>query len=147
VAPPQGRRAPYSPWRASAKSRLERVRLCQRLGQILVILTVLTAKLLDRRQLLSGEPIVALDDIRLPKILAHLRVVGIERNRLEIVSNPFVPASKLAGRITARVERARSVRIVQKIEDIDRFLIAVSLGERIGVFSEIRGLAARCCVS
>jgi hypothetical protein len=88
--------------------------------------------------LLSGELIVALDDIALPKILAHLRGVGIESNRLEIVSNPFVGVSQLAGRITAIVERARSVRIVQKIEDTDRFLIAVGLGERIGVFSEIR---------
>ena len=78
VAPPQSRRA--DPWRASAKSRLERVRLRQHLGQILVILAVLTTKLLDRRQLLSGELIVALDDIGLPKVLAHLRVVWIERN-------------------------------------------------------------------
>src|SRR6202042_2343539 len=116
---------------------LKRVRLCQRAGQILVILAVLTAKFLDRGQLLFGEIVLALDDIGFAKVLAHLRVIGIERNRLEVVANPFVGASKLAGRVAAIVERAGSIRVVQKVEHVDGFLVPVSLSERISVFRHL----------
>src|ERR1700691_5348701 len=116
---------------------LKRVRLCQRAGQVLVILAVLTAKLLDRRQLLFGEILLALDDIGFAKVLAHLRVIGIERDRLEVIANPLVGASELAGRVAAIVERARAIRVAQEVEHVDRFLIPVSLGECISVFRHL----------
>jgi hypothetical protein len=89
------------------------VRLRQRLGQILVIFAVLTAKLLDRRQLRFGEIVLALDDIGSPTVLTHLGVIGIERDR-----------------VAAIVERAGSIRVGREVERVDRFLVPVSLGER-----------------
>ena len=89
------------------------MRLRQRAGQILVILAVLTAKLLDRGQLLFGEIVLALDDIGSPTVLTHLGVIGIERDR-----------------VAAIVERAGSIRVGREVERVDRFLIPVSLGER-----------------
>src|ERR1700722_4381721 len=104
--------APHLPRLAATELQLERARLGQRVGKILVILAVFTAKLLDRRQLLFGEIVFALDDIGFPKVLAHLRAIGIERDRLEIIANSLVGASKLAGRVAAIVERAGSIRVV-----------------------------------
>jgi hypothetical protein len=56
--------------------------LLEGLGQILVILAFLSAQLLDRRQLVLGEIKFALDDIGFAEIFAHLRIGGIERDRL-----------------------------------------------------------------
>src|SRR5579863_9503973 len=119
------------------KPRSKRVRLRQRLGQILVIFAVLATKLPDRRQLVLGEIVLALDDIGFSKILAHLRVSGVERDRLEIVANSLVGAPELAGRVAAVIERARGVGVVQKVEHVDRFLVTIGLGERISVFGEL----------
>jgi hypothetical protein len=94
--------------------------------------------------LLFGEFVLALNDIGLPKVLAHLRVSRIERDRLKIVANSFVGPSQLAGRRAAVVERAPGIGIFQEVELVDRFLIPVGLGERIGVFGEIGAWQDRC---
>src|SRR5579863_9177125 len=119
------------------KSGSKRVRLRQRLGQILVIFAVLAAKLPDRRQLVLGEIVLALDDIGFAEVFAHLRIGGIERDRLEIVTDSLVGAPELAGRVAAVIERARGVGVVQKVEHVDRFLVTIGLGERISVFGEL----------
>jgi hypothetical protein len=67
-----------------------------------------------------GEFVLALDDIDLPKVLAHLRVSRIQRDRLKIVANSFVGSSQLAGRIAAVVEGARGIGIFQEVELVDR---------------------------
>src|SRR5579863_10650612 len=51
----RGTRAANAGARLKKKSRSKRVRLRQRLGQILIIFAVLAAKLPDRRQLVLGE--------------------------------------------------------------------------------------------
>jgi hypothetical protein len=56
----------------------------------------------------------------------------IEGDRPEVIINSFVGAPQLAGRIAAIVERTWRIRVVQEIEDLDRFLIPVGLGQRIG---------------
>jgi hypothetical protein len=63
---------------------------------------------LDRRQLLSGELIVALDHIGLPKVLAHLRVVGVELNRLEPWSAPISLSREHA--LTGGCSRSQRIR-------------------------------------
>lgn len=68
---------------------LKRVRLCQR-----------------------GEIVLALDDMDFAKVLAHLRAIGIERDRLEVITNP-VGASQPAGCVAAIVERAGRIRVVE----------------------------------
>ena len=85
------------------------MRLYQRFGQILAIFAVLTAEGLYRRQLLFGKVVLALQDISLPQVLPHLRVTGIERDRLQIVPNAFVGAAQLAGLVATIVERVRGV--------------------------------------
>src|SRR5271166_1829831 len=117
---------------------LKRVRVIQRLGEFAVILAVRrTADLLDRGQLIFGEVELAFDHIGFAEILAHLRIVGIKGDGLEIIGDPFVGAPELAGRIAAIVEGARRVRIVERVEHVDRFLEAVGLRQRIGVFGEL----------
>src|ERR1700722_14876728 len=63
---------------AQRRLRLKSVRGLQSVGEILVILAVCrSAELLDRRQLVLGEVVFALDDIGFAQILAHLRIVGV----------------------------------------------------------------------
>ena len=86
--------------------------------------------------MLLGEIVLALDDIGFAEIFAHLRIVGIERDRFQVIADALVGVAELAGRVAAIVERARRVRVVQQVEHVDRFLISVGLGERVGVFGE-----------
>jgi hypothetical protein len=52
-------------------------------------------------------------------------------------SSQFLRRCVRASGSRAIVERAQSIRVVQEVEHVDRFLIPVSLGERIGVFCEL----------
>src|SRR3984957_3576614 len=116
----------------------DRVGVVERLGEVAIILAVLrAAELLDRRQLLLCEIELALDHIGLAEILAHLRILRIERARLDIIANPLVGSPELAGRVAAVVERAWRVGVVEQIEHVERLLEAVGLSERIGVFGEL----------
>src|ERR1700737_74890 len=70
---------------------LEGVRLLQRVGEILVILAVFRpAEPLDRRKLVLGEIEFSLDDVSFAEIFALLRIGRVERNRPQIVIDPFV---------------------------------------------------------
>src|SRR5271166_3926086 len=122
---------------SAPRGDLKRVRLFQGFGKILEIFARLRpAELLDRRQLILGEIVLALDHIGFAEVLAHLRVGRVESDRLQVVADSFVRPSKLARRITAVVERARRIGVVERVEHVERFLVSLGLGERIGVFGE-----------
>ena len=124
------------------------MRLIQGLGQIAIILAVFrAAELLDRRQLILGEVELALDDIGFAEILAHLGIIRIEGDRLQVVVDPLVRAPELAGGVAAVVQRARRVGVVERVEDVERLLVALGLGKRIGVFGQFRDRAGRRCAS
>ncbi len=89
---------------------------------------------------------MSLNDIRLAKIFAHLGEIGIERDGLQIIANPFVGASKFAGSIAALIERPRRVGVLERVEHVDRLLIAVGLGEPEGIFGEF-GIKQNAAVS
>ena len=80
--------------------------------------------------MILGKVEFPLDDIGFAEILAHLRIVRIEGDGLEIVADPFVRAAEFARRITAIVEGAGGIGIVENVEDVDRLLVPVGLGER-----------------
>src|SRR5271157_2214951 len=118
--------------------QLKSVRLIESVGEILVVFALLrSAELLDRRQLILGEVEFTLSDIGLAKILAHLRIVRVESDRLQIVAYPFLRPPKFAGRIAAIVEGARGIRVVQEVEHVDRLLKALRLGQCEGIFGQV----------
>src|ERR1700692_1845391 len=95
------------------RGSLESVGVVQRLGELAVILTVLrTADRLDCSKLILGEIELALDHIGFAEILSHLRIVGIKRNRLQIIADPFVGATEFASGIAAIVASAAGFWVV-----------------------------------
>ena len=63
-------------------------------------------------------------------------MVAIKDREVTPVS-PLVRPAKLARRVAAIVEGARRVRVIEHVEYVDRLLVPVGLGERIGVFGEV----------
>src|SRR4051812_518554 len=68
------------------------------LGEILVRLARGAAALLDLGQLLLGEVELALDHVGLAQVLAHQRVLRVERHRLLVVADAFFQLAELARR-------------------------------------------------
>src|SRR3984957_11055949 len=73
-------------------------------------------------------------------------VVRIERDGVQVISDPFVGATELTRRIPAIIERARGVRVFQCVEDVESLLVALRLRERIGIFGEF-GVTENAAVS
>ena len=74
---------------------------------------------------------------------AHLKLVVV---RLTVFRHAFVGASKFAGSIAALIERPRRVGVLERVEHVDRLLIAVGLGEPEGIFGEF-GIKQNAAVS
>lgn len=123
------------------------MRLLQRFSEIFVVLALFRSpEPFDGCELIFSEIEIALDDLCLAKIFTHLRVVRIERDGLQVISDPFVGATELTLRITATIERARGVRVLQCVEDVESLLVALRLRERIGIFGEF-GVRENAAVS
>ena len=83
------------------------MRLLQRFSEIFVVLALFrSTEPFDGCELIFSEIEIALDDICFAKIFTHLRVVRIERDGLQVISDPFVGATELTRRITPIIERA-----------------------------------------
>src|SRR5438874_707889 len=104
-----------------------------RVGEMLVLLAAGAADSFDDAQLGLGAAHVALCDISLAEIFAHLRVTGRQRDRFQVIADSLVEPAELPRRIAAIIERLRGIRVAQQVERRERFIIALGLGERVSV--------------
>src|SRR5262249_38755936 len=107
-----------------------------RLGEILIFLALGAADSRDRPELRLGAGHIALNDIGLAKILAHLSIAGSELYRFQVVADPLIDAAELAGRVAAIVERFGSIGVLHQVEDFKGLAIAIGLGEDVGILGK-----------
>ena len=103
---------------------------------MLVLLAAGAADPLDDAQLGLGAAHVALCDISLAEILAHLRVAGRQRDRFQVIADALVEPAELPRRIAAIIERLGGIRVAQQVERRERLVIALGLGERVSVVAQ-----------
>src|SRR4029077_7022590 len=100
---------------------------------MLVLLAIRAADPLDRLQLGLGGGLVALRDVGLAEVLANLRVTGRERYGFQVIADPLVEPGARVCRIAPVIERLRRTRVAQEVEGGERLVVALRLGQRIGV--------------
>src|ERR1700722_1788294 len=114
------------------------MRVVERLLEVLIFLAVAVAtNRFDCGELFLGEIELALDDIGFAEIFAYLRIIRIERDGLEIIADALIDLAQFARDIAAIVQRLRSIRILREIEDLQRFLEAFRLGQRVSVVDKL----------
>src|SRR5205085_8713734 len=98
-----------------------------RFGEVGVFLAVPAADLLDRLELRLGAGDIALLDVGLTEIFPDLGILRVGCDRLQVVADSLVEVAELARRETAIVERLRRVRVLQQVQDRERFGISSGL--------------------
>ncbi len=60
----------------------------------------------------------------------------IERDRFQVIADPFVGPAELARRVAAVIQCDRGIRVLQQVEHAERLAVAPGLGKRVRVVGE-----------